>query len=242
MNTILANRITDKILNEQYSMYGHGMTVDQTRQAVKAGEDAFWNKYKHDIMTAAAIGALFIPIPGVNVALSALVSAADAGMYWAEGDRQMSMTMMAFALISGIGKLASKIPGVKQMTAKGMRILFRKLIQAKQGVKVVFSKLEQLVIKGLSANKRTVAKEIAKRSIELGKKIIKSKPARKVSRVAQRTPIGVGKFGAAAATTNAAVDYIVNPIYTAAGLDIADIEDGNRSDLDALVALNQKTK
>jgi len=242
MNNEQAIRISSKILNEQYSMYGHGMSVNQTRQAVKAGEDAFWNKYKHDIMTTASIGALFIPIPGVNVALSALIGAADASMYWAEGDRHMSMTMLAFALIPGIGKLASKIPGVKQMTAKGMRILFRKLIQAKQGVKVAFSKLEQLVIRGLSANKKTVAREIAKRSIELGKKVAKSKPARKVNRAAQRVPFTASKVGAAAITTNAAIDYIVDPIYAAAGFDAADIEDGNRGDLDALVALNQKMK
>jgi hypothetical protein len=128
------------------------------------------------------------------------------------------------------------------MTAKGMRILFRKLIQAKQGVKVAFSKLEQLVIRGLSANKKTVAREIAKRSIELGKKVAKSKPVRKVSRATQRVPFGASKVGAAAITTNAAINYIVDPIYAAAGFDAADIEDGNRGDLDALVALNQKMK
>jgi hypothetical protein len=242
MNNEQAIRISNKILNEQYSMYGHGMTVDQTRQAVNAREGAFWRDHKHDIMTAAAIGALFIPIPVVNVALSALIGAAEAGMYWAEGDRQMSMTMMAFALIPGIGKLAAKIPGVKQLGAKGMRMLFRKLIQTKQGRKIAFSKIEQLVIKGLSANKKTVAKEVAKRSIELSKKVAKSNAARKVARGAGRVPFVAGKTAATALTTNAAVDYIVDPIYAAAGFDKADIEDGNRGDLDALVALNKKMK
>jgi hypothetical protein len=255
MNTILANRIADKILNEQGSMGGalspmFSYNMGITNKDRLEFASTFWRDHKHDIMAAASIAALFIPIPGVNVALAATLQAAastafalaDAKMYWDEGNRYMALSMTAFALMPGSGAIVSRIPGVKQLGAAGMAKLAKLLFKAKKGVKVAFTKLQRLVIKGLSKEKKLVAHETAKKSIEIGKKIANSKAAKVTGKVTGKVARGTAKVASYGAASTALTQYVVDPIYTAAGFDTADIEDGNRGDLDALVALNKKMK
>jgi len=193
---------------------------------------------KHDIMFAGSILALLIPIPGVNVAISGMISGADAATYWAEGDRFSAMTMAAFALMPGIGKLVQKIPGLKQLGAAGMRGLFRKLIQAKRGVKVAFTWVEQQVLKLLPKSKNLIQSEFSK----FGKKVVKKVAKSKVGRGVARAPIGAAKVAAQLKAADLVQQNIVSPVYTGLGLDIKDIEDGNLADLQAIVALDKQMK
>ena len=215
------------ILNEQYSMYGYGggsnpasthMTSKDIKKVVaKDSVSKLWNTYKHDIMFAASMAALLIPIPGVNVVLSGIISGADAAMYWAEGDRYSAMTMAAFALLPGLGKLVLKIPGIKQIGAKGMRMLFRKVIQAKQGAKVLFSNAEKLILKLLPQNKKLIQSEMAK-------KLANSKIAQKIARGATRVPLAAASLGTTFAAADLVQSKVIDPLYTASGMDISDIE------------------
>ena len=177
----------------------------------------FWDTYKHDIMFAGSMLALLIPIPGVNVVLSGIISGADAAMYWAEGDRYSAMTMAAFALLPGLGKLVLKIPGIKQIGAKGMRMLFRKVIQAKQGAKVLFSNAEKLILKLLPQNKKLIQSEMAK-------KLAKSKIAQKIARGATRVPLAAATIGTEFAAADLVQSKVIDPLYTSSGMDISDIE------------------
>jgi hypothetical protein len=215
------------ILNEQYSMYGYGgganpasthMTTKDIKKVVsKDSVSKLWDTYKHDIMFAGSIAALLIPIPGVNIVLSGIISGADAAMYWAEGDRYSALTMAAFALLPGLGKLVQRIPGIKQLGAKGMRLLFRKVIQAKKGAKVLFSNIEKTILKLLPQNKKLIQSEIAK-------KIATSKIAKKVGRGVLRAPIAAGNVAANLGAADVVTKTVINPLYTSSEMDIVDIE------------------
>jgi hypothetical protein len=259
MNATQIDRISAKILSEQinFDTYKPRNVFDPTTGKMQAKTDKktghaaeslskFWAEHKHDIMFAASIAVLLVPIPGVNVALSAALSAgiagADAAMYWAEGDRHSAMTMAASMLMPGMGKLIQKIPGIKQLGAKGMRSLFRKLIQSKQGAKVVFSKIEQGIIKLLPQNKKLIQSEFAQKAGKIVNKVAKSKAAKKAGNRVLKAPIGAAKAAASFKAADIVQQKVVNPIYVSAGFAEKDLEDGNASDLDALVALNKTMK
>ena len=259
MNAIQINRIAAKLLNEQIApsiqanQYKQALNTpkamrSKAQQAIlKPGTQGetlskFWDTYHHDIMFGASILALLIPIPVANVVISGLISGADAGMYWAEGDRYSAMTMAAFALMPGMGKLVQKIPGLKQLGAAGMRGLFRKLIQAKRGVKVAFNWVEQQVLKLLPKSKNLIKSEFAKFGKKVVKKVAKSKVGRKVGRGVARAPIGAAIAAAQFKAADLVQQYAVNPIYTGLALDVKDLEDGNSADLQALITLNNKMK
>jgi hypothetical protein len=259
MNAIQIDRIAAKLLNEQIApsikanLYKQALNTPKAlrskeQQAIvkpgKQGEtlSKFWDTYHHDIMFGVSIAALLIPIPGVNVAVSGMISGADAAMYWAEGDRYSAMTMAAFALMPGMGKLVSKIPGLKQLGAAGMRGLFRKVIQAKRGVKVAFNWVEQQVLKLLPKNKNLIQSEFSKFGRKIVKKVTKSKVGRKVGRGVARAPIGAAKVAAQFKAADLVQQNVVSPVYTGLGLDIKDIEDGNLADLQAIIALDKQMK
>ena len=150
--------------------------------------------------------------------------------------------MAAFALMPGMGKLVQKIPGLKQLGSAGMRGLFRKLIQAKRGVKVAFNWVEQQVLKLLPKSKNLIKSEFSKFGKKVVKKVAKSKVGRKVGRGVARTPIGAAKVAAQFKAADLVQQKVVSPIYTGLGLDIKDMEDGNAADLQALIALDKQMK
>jgi hypothetical protein len=250
MNATQIDRISAKILSED-NVFGNKYLDPKSAESIAYKEQqrkAFekqvqWlSDHKHDIMFAGSILALLIPVPGVNVALSAAISGADAATYWAEGDRHSAMTMTAFMLMPGLGKLVQKIPGIKQLGAKGMRLLFRKIIQAKQGAKIVFSKIEQGIIKSLPQNKKLIQSEFAQKAGKIVNKVAKSKAAKKAGNRVLKAPIGAAKAAASFKAADLVQQNVVNPIYVNAGFAEKDLEDGNASDLDALVALNKTMK
>jgi hypothetical protein len=267
MNATQIDRISAKILNEGPIFGGQTLTGKQLVAQEKEQGERYWKSlspqeraykeqqkkafeqnvqwlsdHKHDILFAGSILALLVPIPGVNVALSAALSGADAALYWSEGDRYSAMTMAAFMLMPGMGKIVQRIPGIRQIGSKGMRILFRKVIQAKQGVKVIFSNVEKGILKLLPKNQKLIQSQFAKNASNIAKKVAKSKPVKKVGRGVLKAPIGAAKVGAQFKAADMVQQVVINPVYSALGLDQKDLENGNKSDLDALVALNNKMK
>ena len=83
----------------------------------KVGIDKFIESYKHEIIDVLAVAALFIPVPGLNVALSIGLEGLNAAMYVAEGDNTSGFLSVIFMALPGIGPLARRITqkGVKKV-------------------------------------------------------------------------------------------------------------------------------
>jgi hypothetical protein len=222
-------RASSMILNEQIApsinanLYKQAKltpkaTRSQTQKDIlkvgKSGEtmDQFWKDHSHDVMMAASIAALLIPIPGVNVAVSTAIAGADAAMYWNEGDKYTGGFIAVLSAIPLIGQLATKIPGVKQLGARGIKILAGKLAQAQKGAKPAFTAAEQAIVKALGTNKALVAKQTAA--------YLKKKAASKAVKTAGK----VTTAGAKAAGSAIAAQKIWDPIYTKYGFDVGQIE------------------
>ena len=178
----------------------------------KSGEtmDQFWKDHSHDVMTAASIASLFIPVAGPFI--STAIAGVDAAMYWNEGDKYTGGFMAILSAIPLIGPLAKKIPGVSKLGAKGLKILAGKLAQVQAGAKPVFTQAEQTIVKALGANKSEVAKQTAS--------YIKNKAAKVAASKAGK----VVKTGAKAVGTTVAAKTVWDPIYTKYGFDVAEIE------------------
>jgi hypothetical protein len=174
-------------------------------------------------MIVAEIGLAVVGMPY----LSAAVAAADAGMYWNEGDKYTAGFIAVLTAIPVIGALAAKIPGVKQLGTKGIRALAKKLTRVKAGEKVAFTKTEAAIVKAMGKHPNLINKEIRAYTKRLArnKKIVKA-----TSNVA-----GAG--------ANYAVGKLTwDSIYANTGLQIADIEGQTKPELDALKAYADKLK
>ena len=215
MNKQLANRITDRILNEQYSMYGHGMSMKDTLAASKT-ERNFWNDYKHEIVQVAALGAL---MTGVGTPLYVALQAVDAGMYVAEGDRYGAMMTVGFALIPGAGRIG-KAAAVRALGPKGMAKLGAKVARAKATKRLVLSKAEKAAFQVISANKQEVGQIMRN-----GAKRLATSTAGKATGFVAKGVKGTAKFAAKAGAGYGAVSAVVDPLYKSVGWEDKDIED-----------------
>jgi hypothetical protein len=202
MNANQIDRISAKILSEQAIPMDKLLSQEKAKAAkpsktiakqmpadVNAAMDAkkiakFFVDHKHDIMMAAEIGALLIPIPGVNVAISTAIAGADAAMYWNEGDKYTAGFIATLTAIPVIGSLAVKIPGVKQLGAKGIAALAKKMKLIKAGKKPALSATEKTVIQQLGKNQKLVTAETSK---YYAKKIAAKKAAKTVGKTAATT-------------------------------------------------------
>jgi hypothetical protein len=220
----LASRL---VLNEQGSMggalspmfsYNMGITNKDRREFASK----FWRDHKHDIMMAAEIGAYFIPVAGPLI--SAGIAAADAAMYWNEGDRE---TAGLIAILSAI-PLIGKIPAVRKLGRKGMAALMKKLRRIQAGKRIALTKLEQSAIKGLSSNKKAIYQQMK----ALTKKATGSKLA--------KTTKSISKSAATGYATYSGVKAAWDPVYSKLGLDVADVETQTESDWQRLKQLAQK--
>jgi hypothetical protein len=113
----------------------------------------------HEALQAAGLVAgLFVgatEVYAVGVLLSSLFGAADAALYYREGDKQSAALAGAFALLPYVGKVVPRISGVKELGAKGMALLASKL---SSGAKL--TNVESQVIKGINANKSLIQQEL----------------------------------------------------------------------------------
>jgi hypothetical protein len=122
----------------------------------------------HDLMAVLAIGTAFIPVAGPFI--SAGIGLADAGMYYKEGDNKSAGITAALSMLPFIGK----IPGVKELGAKGMAALSSKL---NFGGKLTQSEIN--VVKNIISNPNLVKSELtiaAKKISPIIKQIESLKP------------------------------------------------------------------
>ena len=85
----------------------------------KTGVEKFIYDYRHEIIDVLAVAALFIPVPGLNVAVSMGLEGLNAAMYVAEGDNTSGFLSVIFMAIPGIGPLARRI------TQKGVNKVYK---------------------------------------------------------------------------------------------------------------------
>lgn len=210
---IINTRIVDASASLKY-----GGTPYKTAADISSGD--FWKKYKHEITQAAAIGALFIPVPGLNVAISTSLGLADAKMYWDEGDRYSAGFMALLSILtSGAGAAGAKYglnAIIKAMGKKNVAKFIAKMKIIYSGGKQVLTAIEQELIKLLSQRQKTFL-ELAKEYIE---KFTKSKTAQQGGKITS----GIAKQYAAIVAAEKAWD----PIYVKAGLQLADIQDASK--------------
>jgi|LakMenEpi03Aug12_release.lakeMendotaPanAssembly.Ray.scaffolds.fasta_scaffold01925_39 hypothetical protein len=111
--------------NRRYGTAAAAEKSNKENRELVQGVVDFYKKYNHEVNTVLAIGAIFIPF--VGPVLSSGIGLMDAAQYYNEGDTKMAGMVGMFALLPGVGSIASKIPGVKTLGAKGMSELAKKL-------------------------------------------------------------------------------------------------------------------
>ena len=127
----------------------------------------------HSFMTVLQIGTAFIPLVGPFISMG--VGLADAAMYYNEGDTKTAGLVGVFAMIPGIGGLASKM-GLSSWTAKALGEIGKKIslglklspVEIQVGKKVAQYKnlIQQEIAKvGVSAAKQNVKKRLVKKAI-----------------------------------------------------------------------------
>lgn len=155
----------------QPETFGYNPKKPQTtKQSTQAQSQFFKSVDPHALATVLSIGSMFIPIIGPF--LAAGIGLADAALYAKEGDTKTAGLVAAFSLLPAVGSVVSKIPGVKQLGAKGMAALASKLSKGTQ----ITNPVEMSVINGINLNKnlvqsglnshiRTVAQQSASKAV-----------------------------------------------------------------------------
>lgn len=138
--------------------------TDYEKRELKKSETILNNLDPHTIATIAQIGTALIPLVGPYI--SAGIGLGDASLYYKEGDKTSAGLTAAFSMIPLLGGVVTKIPGVKELGAKGMTALGNKLSKVSvQGVKNLFtlenlSSLELKVLNAINKNKDLVVREL----------------------------------------------------------------------------------
>jgi hypothetical protein len=146
---------------------GKGNSLKEQNLSLMAGDYNMYNQpgkaapflTPHEALQAAGLVAgLFIgatEVYAAGVLLSSLFGAADATLYYKEGDKESAVLAGSFALLPYIGKGVSKIPGVKELGTKGMAMLASKL---SSGAKL--NNVESQVVKGINTKKSLIQQEL----------------------------------------------------------------------------------
>lgn len=140
-------------------------------------------EYRHEIIDVLSVAALFIPIPGVNVALSMALEGINGGLYIAEGDELSGYLSFGFMFIPLVGPLYRRV--TQKGIMKVMKIIkvsetlsktkggsaASKYLLEKSG-KLTASELELLnkSLKAMKANRTTVGKMSKKQFRDKAKK------------------------------------------------------------------------
>lgn len=111
-------------------------------------------KDAHFFLPLLSVATAFIPLIGPFI--SAGIGLGDASLYYNEGDTKTAGMMAMFSLLPGMGAIVGKIPGIKQLGAKGMAALAPKIVQGSRNL----TKLEVEVVEGISQNSTLVQQEL----------------------------------------------------------------------------------
>ena len=140
-------------------------------------------EYRHEIIDVLSVAALFIPIPGVNVALSMALEGINGGLYLAEGDELSGYLSFGFMFIPLVGPLYRRVTqkGIRKVMkiikfseglskSKGAKAATDYLVE--KGGKLTASELELLnkSLKAMKANRTTVGNMSKKQFRDKAKK------------------------------------------------------------------------
>jgi len=129
----------------------------------------------HDVNMVLGIAALAIPYVGPFI--SAGIGMYDASLYYKEGDKKTAGMIAMFSLLPGVGAIANKIPGVKQLGTKAMAEIGKKL---SLGAKIT-NPAEVAVVKQITKNRALVELELKKASEAALAAAAKNKAAKEVT-------------------------------------------------------------
>ncbi len=129
----------------------------------------------HDLNMVVGIAALVIPYVGPFI--SAGIGMYDASLYYKEGDKKTAGMIAMFSLLPGVGAIANKIPGVKQLGTKAMAEIGKKL---SLGAKIT-NPAEVAVVKQITKNRALVELELKKASEAALAAAAKNKAAKEVT-------------------------------------------------------------
>jgi hypothetical protein len=135
-----------RVLSEQMSWY---QGYDKDRQAA----ENWYKQNNHTVNMVLSIGSSFIPVIGPFI--SSGIGMMDAKQRWDEGHHAEAGVVAAFSLIPVVGAIADKIPGIKQLGAKGMSALAGKLAS-----KTPLTQVEQGVVAGIGENSALVTQAV----------------------------------------------------------------------------------
>ena len=142
-------RLEQRLLSEQSgAMWLGANNMDKVARAM----NDYYKENPHLVNQVAQIAALIIPVVGPFI--SAGIGLADAATYAKEGKNTEAGVSALFALLPGIGAVAGKIPGVKQLGQKGMQALATKFL-----TRAPLNAVEQGVITGINLNKELIKQE-----------------------------------------------------------------------------------
>jgi hypothetical protein len=171
-----------------------------TQQAQMEKFGNFYQKYNHEVNMVLGIAAVFIPF--VGPVLAAGIGGIDAKQYYDEGDTKTAGMVAMFALLPGIGKIVSKIPGVKTLGPKLMAELGKKLSLGSKAI----SPAEIEVVTQISQYKNLITQEIAKVGEAAAKQNVKKQLVKQaVKQKVKQKAAALGKT--AAIYTGAGVTY-----------------------------------
>jgi hypothetical protein len=108
-------------------------------------------------------------IPYVGRFISAGFGAADAKLYWDEGNKTSAALAAVFSLLPGIMAVWTTIPGIKALGQKGMDKLASKIIKGEKN----FTPLESQVTKQIEKESKLIKDEV-KKVLSLERKSIKT--------------------------------------------------------------------
>lgn len=183
-------------LKEQQSNWEkekHKYVTDYEKRELEKSKNLLDNMSKlnqHDLLQVLALGSAFIPYVGPVLTLG--FGLADAYLYKKEGDDKMAGMMLMFSLLPGIGSVVSKIPGVKQLGAKSMSELGKKLMVGSK-----LSKTELDVASQIAKNKDLIQSEMIKIGKEATNRVSKKQTIKQsvksgMKTIAGYTALGVG--------------------------------------------------
>ena len=137
--------------------------IDEHLDFIEKGRKGFCADWWHCVLPVLEIGALFIPVVGIFVALG--IGLLDAAIYYEEGDKKMAGLVGFLSLLPGIGAVAKRLTLIKVLGKEGMEKLAVKAINNPKSL----SKLEVYLFKGIEANKSLINKSLNK---ELKQKLL----------------------------------------------------------------------
>ena len=130
--------------------------IDEHLEFIEEGRKGFCADWWHCVLPVLEIGALFIPVVGIFVALG--IGLLDAALYYEEGDKQMAGLVGFLSLLPGIGAVTKRLVLIKVLGKEGMEKLAIKAIKDPKSL----SKLEVYLFRGIESNKKLINKYVSK--------------------------------------------------------------------------------